>query len=144
MPNKVSNRRFFLGRQLPGLLCLYWVGCRQLTPSEIADNVVEKSTKTNDGLITPGTVAHFLQDKNPTYDDQVDWEFPGGQAALLLLALGEYSIGNYHYYVNGSLIINPINRAVFEPSRQTLTIRRNGQTVYSHAPIPGRRPQYRD
>lgn len=87
-------------------------------------------------LVQPGSVAAFLSDQNPLYAEQTDWDFDDGQGALLLIGLSGRGVGSYHYYVNGHLILLPINRADFDPRRQALIIKRNGAMVYNYRPQP--------
>lgn len=131
-----SRRRFLLG-QLPSLILL-GLGCRRFSPSQEFLGLPNKTNETSEEEIAPGTVAHFLTDQSPVYDPRSRWDFGWG---LLLIGLVSQGAGYYHYYVNGRLILSPINRAPFDPSRQTLMVRKNGQIIYHYAPQPRRRPQ---
>ncbi len=131
-----TSRRRFLLRQLPSVIAL-GLGCRRLN---LTQELLGPQTKTSAEEITPGTVAYFLTGQSPVYNPRSSWDFGEG---LLLVGLAGKGLGYYHYYINGRIILSPINRAPFDPGQQTLLVSKNGQMVYHYPPAPRRFPQER-
>lgn len=128
-----TRRRFVFGlTALPFL-----VSCtKSLTGPEQTEEIKLKS---RDGsLVDEGSVADFLARRGlwPVFDDRSAWDF--GDDFLLLVALSTYGPGNYHYKINGRLIMSAINTTMFDHRRQKMTIIKDGQVVWSYK--PGRRP----
>ncbi|MBT6691244.1 hypothetical protein HOB10_02855 [Candidatus Parcubacteria bacterium] len=88
-------------------------------------------------LVQSGTVADFLQRRviSIEYYEQSDWNCGSGLLLMkhLVTSRGDHGLDGYEYFINGECVQEAINLVDFNPS-QRLSIKRNGQRVWSYKP----------
>lgn len=130
------NRRQFLAflGSVGGVVILQQLSACSRGDSGLLGPSLGKSSA--QGVITTGSVADFLQRRHlePIYHLQTNWPSFGGQNLLLLVDLADFGSGYYHYYLNGRLMLTPINEMMFDDRRDQLLIKRNGQAVWRYQP----------
>ncbi len=91
-------------------------GCRQILSPE--ENEVQGTTGTKSKSLA--TTAEFLNSRFVTQYQEADI-LPG---SLLLVSLGVWGHGDYHYYIDGQLIAQAINLTPYDPQHQILSIKK--------------------
>ncbi|PIR07055.1 MAG: hypothetical protein COV55_01345 [Candidatus Komeilibacteria bacterium CG11_big_fil_rev_8_21_14_0_20_36_20] len=121
------RRRFFISLSaFAALILTKCTGQDNIVGAE-EDNL--KLTR-NSLSLTPNTVAFFIAEYNPVYVR--NWsEYPGD---WLMMDFNSNGIGDYKFYVNGALVLDSINTALFDPRKQSLIITKNNQIVFDYRP----------